>query len=322
VNCEALRSGAYIAVDPAAISGSTVTRLTVDATTLAVSGGRTAQLVDDGGCAYTLPSNGVTTSKILVASSGVAVSRDTIQSGANSGRVSVSVVLPLQTVDTSELAGTWNSIDHGRDQASDPYSTVRLRYTLNGSGAPTEGTACANTGFCASLDTSVPERLVANPDGGWTMEENGVPIGRAFAVRGTDGHLSMFMVWNARLGFRIATKETVVIAPAAGSSFRTWDFSVDTTGFASALSEFAYTNTAVDASGTTTRLRTTDNRVDTLSANTPQTGMRTRATNACTINGAANTCAGLHLLALPGIGITAYMGIDPASFLGLAVIRP
>jgi hypothetical protein len=78
----------------------------------------------------------------------------------------------------------------------------------------------------------------------------------------------------------------------------------------------AIEHTSIDAvAGTTTRLLASNNRVDMLTYDTPRTGLRYRAPNSCTINGAANNCAEIVQLPLQGMGITLTMsvGSNPAT---------
>lgn len=70
------------------------------------------------------------------------------------------------------------------------------------------------------------------------------------------------------------------------------------------------------------RRRERDGRIDTFKINDPQSGLRSRAANACTLGGTPVGCSGVIAMPLPGTGITAYMGTAPASFFGLSVAKP
>lgn len=70
------------------------------------------------------------------------------------------------------------------------------------------------------------------------------------------------------------------------------------------------TVTGIDAiAKTATRLLTSNNRVDMLTYDKPRDGLRYRAPNSCTINGAANNCPEIVQLPLRGMGITLTLGV-------------
>jgi hypothetical protein len=70
------------------------------------------------------------------------------------------------------------------------------------------------------------------------------------------------------------------------------------------------TVTATDAvAKTVNRIRTADNRVDTLTFDKPRDGLRYRAPNSCTINGAAVNCVETVQLPLQGMGITLSLSV-------------
>ncbi|HQR22327.1 MAG TPA: hypothetical protein PKV98_15775, partial [Burkholderiaceae bacterium] len=60
-----------------------------------------------------------------------------------------------------------------------------------------------------------------------------------------------------------------------------------------------------------TRMRASDNRVDTLTYDKPRDGLRYRAGNSCTINNASVNCSETVQIRLQGIGITLSLSAAP-----------
>ena len=76
---------------------------------------------------------------------------------------------------------------------------------------------------------------------------------------------------------------------------------------------------------TVTRIRASDNRVDTRSFNAPRTGLLYRAPNSCTtgIGGPALACAEGIFLPTQGTGFTVVSGGSPTNgFFSVSVLRP
>jgi hypothetical protein len=328
--CAGLRSGRYAWLSP--VGDSTASLVDIDAATLAMSyttdDGSAGQLTlsDDGGCVYSVADDGQSSTKLLVSRSGIAVARDTATSGVNSGSSWVSgVLVPVQSIPLTELAGTWNKLEYFRDPMNGQ-SDFRPFYgslVLSGSGMFTAGSECDASGACAPAE-AVGAVFSVNSSGGFDVGGSSVePPSRLFALKTADGHLSMFLVYSNGRGIVALTRQESLPLPAVGSVAHIWDFSISSNGFASALVEQTTTVIAVDAAaGTLTRLRAADNRVESYKNDDPQTGMRSRSANSCTINAAPTVCAGIISLVLPGTGISIYVPAAPQNFFGISIAKP
>lgn len=327
--CAGLRSGRYVALSPVSNDTSAPLSKTVeiDATTLvaAIQGTlNTLTLADDGGCTYSEPDDGQSSTKWLVAKSGLMVSRETITSGANAGQVFVNAVLvPQQEIPISELTGTWNFIDHFRETTTSSLVPEHGTVTIDVAGTITAMTGCDTAQTCTTV-TPDNDTFSVHPDGGLGVGGDAVnPPSRAFAFKTPDGQLSMFLKYSAGRGMMVLSKQASLPLPAVASVANVWDFTVAGSGLASALTTSTYTITAIDANAHTyTRIRAADNRIDSFEIDDPRTGMRSRATNTCTANGAAIACSGIVVLPLPGTGVTVYSAVAPQSFFGISIARP
>jgi hypothetical protein len=331
-DCASLRSGSYVTIKPTETDiewAAKAIRIDAPALTVSYLDGTTpksVQMTADGGCAYTIADDGETTTKMLVARSGLAVGRDTVTTGVDAGQTYAHVTIPLQSIPLSELAGTWNKVEYFRDPiyGQTAFSPFYGSLVFDASGTITAWTECDASGACGPAAEAVGGTLRVNPDGGYegggSADE---PPSRAFAFKTADGHLSMFLVYSTGRGMVAMTKQESQPLPAVGTVSSIWDFSIGSNGLASTLVEQSTTITAVDAAaGTLTRLRTGDSRVDTFRNDDPQTGMRSRAANSCTIGGSATTCAGIVSLTLPGTGVWMYVSSAPQNFFGISIAKP
>lgn len=319
--CAGFRSGEYVALNPSETEPEwALHTFHLDAPTLKASffDGSSVTVVDKGACSYEIPDDGVSVTKFLVSKSGLAFARDTFTSGNLSGKTDVSVIIPKQTIPLSELAGTWNALQYIRDNTSDPLAASRLTLTIDAAGKITAGTACDTSGACASFEPQ--GKFSVNANGGFDMAEApGDTPSRAFAFKTPDGHVSLFILDPNTLGMVVATKQAALTLPAVDTVTAFWDFTVEPTGFATALVDSSVTVTAIDAAaGTYTRTRASDGRVDTHKINDPGVGLRSRAANSCTVV----NCAGLVAMPLPGTGVAFYMGTAPSNFFGISINKP
>jgi hypothetical protein len=194
---------------------------------------------------------------------------------------------------------------------------------LDASGTFTASTSCDSAGTCTPGEWD-GAMLTVNAAGGFDIGGNASePPSRVLAFKTPDGHLSMFLLYSTGRGMVALTKQAELALPAVDSISNIWDVSISSNGSASAVAESAYRVTSLDpAAGTLTRVRTNDNRIDTLKYNDPRPGLRSRAANSCTINGAASSCSGLVSMPLPGTGISVYTAVAPANFFGISIRRP
>lgn len=326
-SCAGFRSGNYVAINPAesdpewaahtfSLNASTLTATFFDNSTLT--------LTDNGGCSYSIAETGATT-QYLVSKSGLSVGRTSYTSGTFAGKTDTSVIIPAQTILLAELAGTWNALQYSRDSTAEAFTPTRLVLTMNASGVVTSGTECDSASNCESF-TNAGTFTVNTAKGGFNYSDSVEPgdtPSRAFAFKTADGSLSLFILDPNQLGMVVATKQAALSLPAVSSTpIAFWDFSIDAQGFASTLVNATTQVTSVDASaGTYTRVNQAG-RNDTMKINDPVTGLRSRATNSCTLNGALFNCAGTVTLPLTGTGVTVYIGTAPSNFFGISITKP
>lgn len=325
-SCAGLRSGNYVAINPNETDPAWQAHVfALDAATLTATfhDASSVTLTDDGGCAYSVADDGISSTKVLVSKSGLAVSRDTFTSGVNAGKTDVGVVIPAQAIPLSELTGSWSLVDYFRDTGMTSFVPGRGLLTVDAAGKVTAYMACDSAGVCMP-ESIRDDAFSVNASGGFNVGGSAAePASRAFAFKTADGHLSMFVLYSNNRGMMVLTKQSSLPLPPVGAVLNAWDFVITSTGFASPLVDHSSTVTAVDAAtGTFTLTRASDNRVDSFKNNDPQTGFRHRATNSCTANGAPLGCAGIASLPLPGTGVIAYISVAPANFFGVAVSKP
>jgi hypothetical protein len=330
-SCVGLRTGRYAWVSPVQNDPTApgFTLVDVDAATLRLSyqsGGATQSLdlADDGACAYSIPDDGQSSSKVLVSKSGIAVVRDTDSSGPQAGITFVSgMVVPLQATSVSELAGTWNLLDYYRETPTTAFAPGRGTLVVDAAGKITAYTTCDSAGMCRP-ESIRDDAFSTNPNGGFNVGGSATEAAsRAFAYRAANGALSMILKYSQGRGVMVLTQQAALTLPAVGEISNFWDFSITSSGAASTLVESSTTVTDVNASaGTFTRLRASDQRIDSFKVNDPQPGMRSRAANTCTANGAALACTGIAVMPLPGTGISTYVSVAPDNFFGMSIAKP
>jgi len=331
--CSGLRSGSYVAISPVendpTVAASGVIEINAATLTVAyqVAGvTKSATMIDDGGCAYSIPDDGESSTKILVSKSGLSVARDTATTGVNAGKTWVSnIFIPMQSIPTSELAGTWNALEYFRDPANNipTFSPSYGFLTIDESGTITAGTSCDSSNVCAPAE-AIGGSLSVNPFGGFDIGGSAAePPSRVFAFKTADGHLSMFLLYSNGRGMIVLSKQASLPLPEVGTVANIWDFAINNQGFASAMVNQSTTVTAVNgAAGTFTRQRAADNRVDSFKINDPQIGLRSRTTNSCTINGAPTACGGTFVMPLLGAGVGFYVPIAPENYFGVFIDKP
>jgi len=326
--CAWLKSGRYRMISP----GDPDPRwrhhvLQVNAATLSVvdQDNATVTMTSDGGCQYSVDEGGGI-SKVMVSSSGMLVVHS--QSTALATDRSLTIGLPEQTLPVAEFAGTWNvaSWDPHSGIAAPGFVAASQEVTLDATGQITAISECLGLAACSAGTGPFPRFTTNATAGGFDMIEGGSNNARVFLFKTLAGKAVMVFLDNEGQLFIASRKESLDALPAVGtvSSFRQviWNGN----GTIGALSEDTTTVTAIDATArTTTRLLASSNRIDTLSYDRPRDGLRYRAPNSCTIDGAASNCAQLVQLPLQGMGITLTMsvGTSPATaFLQASVTKP
>jgi hypothetical protein len=328
--CAGFRSGRYVALNPAetdpqwaahtfSLNAATLTATFFDQSTLTLS--------DQGGCKYTAAEVGATT-QYLVSKSGVTIGLRTYTTGTFAGMTDASLVIPAQALPLSELAGTWNALRYARVSSNQSFTPTRLTLGIDAAGQVTSGSECSTSGTCNAFGSGAA--FSVDNAGGFDFSQGaGQAVSRAFAFKTSDGHLTLFILQPNQLGMIVATKQVALTLPAVSPvATPFWDLAVEangfvfTTNFVPAVTNATTTVTAVDATaGTYTRINQAS-RVDTLKLNDPVPGMRSRPANSCTINGQANNCVGTVQMPLSGAGVTVYVGVAPANFFGISVLKP
>lgn len=320
-SCRGLRTGRYRVINPRATDeAGLLVKADAEAMTVTVPGSTApAPLADQGNCSFTLSPLPGTFGRLVMAPSGLgalalpaAVGNTTINTGA--------MVIPEQKLPLSELAGNWNVLQYARSTGSQTLQSAIYSLKITDKGVVTVSSLCV--GLQCGPGMPQPMRMRPHSKGGFTLDISGTQA-RVFAFKAADGHVSLALNMPGIAGVAVASRQVTLVPAPIGTVSRFWDFSVNSNGAATPLASFEVTITGTDAeAGSFTRTRTGDNRVDTQFLNQPLPGLRYRNTNACSINGSPWKCDGSVTLPLPGTGVTAYVGLAPANFLGVSISQP
>lgn len=285
-----------------------------------------ATLSADGGeaCRFTLPVAGGGVEQLVVSASGIGASR--FSSG---GAVKGAFIFPASNVALSELAGDWNYVGSAVVDG-------RL-FPLNGAFSVAADGAVTGLENFIGLDPLDPEPIMAaslgaRDDGSFDETDNGVPTGtRFYATRAPNGVITLFAIdiGGGVPGVLIARRQSAVVASTIGAATNFWNLQYQTGGVTPIL-DFRVTVTGVNLGSTPrteTRVRSSDNRVDTRSYDFPRAGLLYRALNSCTnqTTGQPVGCGSTISLAEQGTGFTAAAGqggADVNDFLDVSVIKP
>lgn len=313
-NCNALRSGDYVAINPR--SGSTLTdqigTVSFNASTLtwtnaSVSDGG-GTMVANGECRYTID-----TDEYVVSQAGVLMGSNT-----EAGVKGLSIIFPKQTIAVSELAGTWNmaGIEAG---GTSPLNNGTI--TIDGSGLATTITDCdgaAPDGVCETVTSTASNgiRISSNSAGGFDMASTLVDdtwTDRLFAYRAGSGNLMLLSI-SGNGSLSVLTKQRTQGLPTVGEVFvGGWDLTINNQLQAGSLTAFAAgtTVTAVDTStGSVTRMQKTVTGVndysDTVVQNSPRVGFNYRAAGTTTsvFDGRTVTIRARANLNMRGMGVS------------------
>ena len=325
-DCTWLRSGKYRMINPAETDARWKAHvLTVDAATKTFRDQDSVpgSLTPAGACRYTINDTDATHT-VMVSSSGVLVVHSQSTTVATSRAVAIG--LPEQLLPLTELAGTWHLAVWNPTVVSTGTVAQTGEATIDASGQITAMVGCQGLAAC-SANTGPFVRFAANAgNGGFDMFEGAAAIGRGFMFKNLAGRAALMYFTNDG-EWGIATRKAALGAlPAVGTVSNFRQILLNGNGSIAAWSEDSTTVTAIDATAkTTTRLLASNNRVDMLTYDKPRDGLRYRAPNSCTINGAANNCAEVVQLPLQGMGITLTMSVstNPAtSFFQASIGKP
>jgi hypothetical protein len=331
--CASLRSGSYRGInphetidDPAAATQT----LTIDATALTATDTSedtdVTQFTPVAGspCSYTFTGE-YGTGTALVSTGGLIV----VRTPSVTGPIRTSFLIPNQTVPLAQLAGTWNFITYQRDFNSPTQPLVAGNGTLvlGAAGSFTSGTSCVGLTCTAMATSDLPPTLTVDAAGGFdTLEDPSGPT-RIFATIAPNGAKTMFALLPAEAGLTVLTQQQPLTLPAVGAVTNFWDWIVgsgafewsptnDANGGATTLADYSITVTAVDmAAQSYTRLRASDQRVDTFFINSPRDGVRNRVATA--------TASATLAMPLAGWGVVLSTNVDATqNFFDVSVDHP
>jgi hypothetical protein len=177
------------------------------------------------------------------------------------------MVVPVQTIPLTDLAGSWNGLGYQRDSVGASFASNRATFDLDATGKMTFGADCSGSGFgtCTAWPAGELGTFTDNPDGGLTLT-NSTDASRAVAFKGTDGVVTLVITnGNALL---IASKKVIRTLPTVNTSNSYWEITAQS-DLATSTSIWRTTTTGVDtAAQTYTRMRD-DGRADTWKQNFP-----------------------------------------------------
>lgn len=315
-SCAGLRSGSYRALNANESDPAWANHVfTFDATTLTAKffDASTATLVDEGNCVFSID----TVTKLLVSKSGAIVALDAVSDTQNE----VSIIIPEQTIALSELAGTWNVLSFERATAGAALKPSTAMFTLDAAGKFTADSECAGLAACTAR-TSLPGNVIANEAGGFTFTDSEGASYKVYALKTTDGQLSLYLLNANGLGFSVAARQQALALPEAQAVNKFWDLSIGGSGYAGTVTDTTTTIQSVDtATSSFTRVRASDGRVDGFNVNKPRDGLRYRAAgSSATTSGGTVNYSEIIIMPLPGTGLGTYVSVAAnQSFFGISV---
>lgn len=329
-DCAWLKSGKYRMINPYETDPLWKAHvMTVNAAALTASHQEAPNLTltPNGGCQYTIAETDYTNT-VMVSAGGVLVVFS--QSTTDATDRSMTIGLPEQTLPVSTLAGTWNIAgwDSASGSATGPgYVAQSDELTFDATGVLVSGRECIGLAACTAKTGPLPTFTANATAGGFDVAEGATAIGRAFVYKTLAGKAVMVFVSNDGQFF-VGTPNQALGAPPVVSSVSNFsEFILNGTGTIGTLLDHSVTVTAVDAvANSAMRLRASDNRVDTIAYDNPRNGLRYRAGNTCTFNGAATNCPAMVQFQLQGMGITLSQSVGittPASaFYAVSIGKP
>jgi hypothetical protein len=335
-SCAALRSGAYLnfsAADTIHDPDFASYHLSIDAATLAVSDIEPGHApssfkltaVADHPCSFSFDGD-FGQSTVLVSPGGVMV----VLQPSSTGPLQTSLALPAQTLALSKLAGTWNYLSYQRDPAAGRLVLLPSNGTvaLDSAGKFTSGADCTVSPCTALTADDLPADLIVNPSGGFTTADSDGGVSRVFPVVADNGEITLYALLNNEVGWTILTQQTPLALPAVGDVSTFWDFLVGSGSFtwappantgeggATTLADYVETVTSVDPTAQSyTRIRTSDQRVDGFTINSPREGLRLRP--------AGGNYPAAVAMPIQGTGLVFYTSVTPGqNFFGISVNHP
>ena len=260
-DCPSLKAGPLRLID---LTGGTSQLMTVDPAKLTVSNSAiTYTLSKVAACDYAVTN--LSNTRVLVSKSGVAMF---VLGTGKTGFVGVA--FPEQKLDVAALAGTYNTFTYSNVAAGGFGDTV---FGVDGKNGLAHN--CTTISDCAT-DATPKGGLVANTSGGFDYAND--PRGaqaRVFAYRNAAGK-PLMVALNSDKSVTILTKQEALVLPTLNRIADYWQFNVNSQGVF-AISTDSNTVTSADATtNKVTRIFGSDSHIDTITFNSPFTGMRYR----------------------------------------------
>ncbi|WP_373376705.1 hypothetical protein [Cupriavidus nantongensis] len=265
--------------------------------------------VANDNCRFTVPGTNGATNTVMVAKSGIALAVPP----AGPMTDLPTLLVPAQAVALADLAGDWNGLGMERDHSGAPYASRRVTFSIDAAGKLTKGADCSGVNTCEPWLPEELPTLSANADGSIKISDSfGSQL--AYAFKGTDGQVTVVITHDD--GFMMATKQVVRPLPVVGATNSYWDTLVYG-GLVPTLENagtWSTIVTVVDAqTGSYTRKRVEDGRLDSWKVNSPANGLRYRA--------ASIKASEMISLVTGNIGLSWGIAVN-GSFYDISVSRP
>jgi hypothetical protein len=327
-SCSALRSGSYRFVVPSSYTTQSFV-VGIDAANLigTSSDGATSTVaaVADSPCEFDNLSNG----RFYVAKSGVLVQNQLEIGGARSIRFG----FPEQTLPVTDLAGTWNFVEFGRDSLTSPF-IFRHGYVVIDSAGKAYPTRCG-TGLAGCTAPIGFAQVATAAGGGFTFTDDLASTGsshvsRAYAYRDAQGDMALVLLTNSN-GWVIGTKQSPRALPPVGFVSNFWDMAVLANNSVGTATTSSVSVTAVNtAASSYSRIKPSDGRLDSIAINNPRTGMNYRAASSGTYTAGPDTgrtysVSSVIFMPVSNMGLTVYGTVDrtdSTGFFGISITRP
>lgn len=295
-SCASLRSGTYRVLDPSSSAqdpSSEALRVNIDAVALTATDtgsdndtdSKQFTAVPDAPCSFTFAAE-FGTATVLVSTGGMIVMRNP----SSTGPVRTLFLIPEQALPLAQIAGSWNFITYQRtyNTPTSPLTPGNGTVVIDTTGHFLSGTVCDGLACTPAATGDFPSSAATvDVNGGFDIADDTGPD-RVFEVIADNGAKTIFMLFPGEGGITVLTQQQTLTLPAVGSVTNYWDFTVgsgafewapanDADGGASALADYSITVTSVDTTAQSyTRLRASDQRIDTFLINNPRNGVRNR----------------------------------------------
>jgi hypothetical protein len=313
-DCPWLKSGTYMLIQRVTtVPEERFLTIEIDAKALLVKAGSdVVPMTSDGSCQFTVDDT-EGTSKVIVSAGGLIFAH--FQSKTVASDRDLAIAVPIQSLPIAEGAGTWNFA--AWVPANIPVAgravAANVDVTVDSAGQVTSSNACVGLYPCVAA-TPPFDKFVANAAGGVdVLDGSGAVVGRSFLYKTLAGDkVAVNLRSDNTLAIGMPMKPLALPEVGRVTKSRSVEFDGNGSDTTSTLTEDTVTVTATDsAAKTVTRLRTSDNRVDTITYDKPRDGLRYRAGNSCTKDGAPFNCSETVQLRLPGMGITLSLSAAP-----------